>query len=554
MESITVMHLTVKLKFMKLTTLKFIVLLPILCFADPANAQTEKLVNSKISEVTVFLNNAQVTRDVKAGVEAGKTSIVLTGLTAQLDHESIQVSGKGAFVLLGVTHQLNYLNELNLPLSLKTLKDSIIYFQKKIAFEQSQNEILGKEEQMLQSNQKIGGTNQNLTASELKTMADFYRSRLREIALARMNGDERIEAMNNQLSKVQRQLAEQNDLYSRNTSEIVISVSAEVPTSVELHVKYIVANAGWEPVYDLRAVDTKSPIQLNYKANVYQRTGELWKNVHLTLSTANPNLSGLKPELYPWYLNFYQAMYYDKKDKASLSGKIYGIRAPATQAEDAKEVLATTTADFVSTIQTTLSAVFSIGLPYTIESSNKPTQVDIRKYEMKADYLYAVAPKLDPQAFLLAKATGWEEFNLLPGDANIFFEGTFVGKSYIDPNVIKDTLSVSLGRDKRIVVKREKLKDFSTRKFIGTNQRDSYAYELSIRNTKNEPVRIVIEDQVPVSQNNQIEITITDVGGATYNKDTGKLMWDITLSPSEAKKVSYKFEVKYPKDRQIEGL
>jgi len=142
----------------------------------------------------------------------------------------------------------------------------------------------------------------------------------------------------------------------------------------------------------------------------------------------------------------------------------------------------------------------------------------------------------------------------LPGEANVFFEGTFVGKTFIDPNNIKDTLSVSLGRDKRVVVKREKLKDFVTTRTIGANQRDSYAYEISVRNTKGEPVTITLEDHVPVSQNNQIEVTLSDSGGARYDQVTGKLNWEIVLQPNETRKVQYKFEVKYPKDKTINNL
>ena len=144
--------------------------------------------------------------------------------------------------------------------------------------------------------------------------------------------------------------------------------------------------------------------------------------------------------------------------------------------------------------------------------------------------------------------------SLLPGEANIFFEGTFTGKSYIDPNNIKDTLSLSLGRDKRIIVKREKLKEFTSRKFIGANQREQYAWEISVRNTKPETIKVTIEDQVPVSQNSQIEVTTVDLSGAKYNKDTGKLSWDLQLQPNETKKVVLKYEVKYPKDKQVGGL
>jgi uncharacterized protein (TIGR02231 family) len=319
----------------------------------------------------------------------------------------------------------------------------------------------------------------------------------------------------------------------------------------------VVNNAGWTPIYDLRAMNTKSPVQLNYKANVFQSTGEEWKNVRLKLSTANPSLGGLKPELNTWYLDFYQAQY---STSQKLKGRVAGVRSsPAPEAdmqmsEREESMPAETVADYVRTIETTLNTEFDIMLPYTVSSGNKPTLVDVKVHEVKADYVYSVAPKLDKDAFLIANAVGWEDFNLLPGEANIFFEGTFVGKSFIDPNSIKDTLAISLGRDKRIVVKREKLKDFSAKKMIGTNQRALYAFEISVRNTKNEVVKIKVEDQIPVSQNSQIEITAEDVGGAKYNSVTGKLTWDITLQSNETKKLIYKYEVKFPKDKVVAGL
>ena len=520
-------------------------------------SQTDKPVDSKITNVTVFLNRAQVTREVKTRIEAGKTNIILNGLTSQLDQQSIQASGKGSFIILGISHNQNYLNEFNVPKKLQVLRDSLEINRRQLSLEQNQKDILGKEEQLIIGNQKIGGTQQNLTVAELKAMADFYRTRLTEIGVAKIKSDEKIKKINERIIRLNSQVNEQNELYSRNTSEIVINVSAESATSVDLDINYVVANAGWYPIYDLRAINTKSPVQLNYKANVYQNTGEQWNNVKLKLSTANPSLGGLKPELYAWYLNFYQPQI-----------RVRGVssipaRSKAAPEADMKleEVVvesagppAQSTSDFVNTVQTSLNTEFDIGLPYTVLSASKPTVVDVKNYEMKADFEYSVAPKLDQDAFLLARAIGWEEFNLLSGEANVFFEGTFVGKSYIDPNNIKDTLAVSLGRDKRIVVKREKLKDFTSRKLIGGNQRDSYAWEISVRNTKNEVVKITVEDQVPVSQNSQIEVTVSDVGGARYNKDTGKLIWNMTLQPNETKKVVFKYEVKYPKDKQVSGL
>jgi uncharacterized protein (TIGR02231 family) len=531
----------------------------VLCLTSASVFAQEKTVDSKITDVTVFLSKAQVTRVIKTQLVPGKTNLVVNGLTSMLDPQSIQVSGKGAFTILGTSHQQNYLNELNMPKTLRVLKDSIDLLQKQVTLEASQKEILNKEEQMLLSNQKIGGTNQNLTVAELKAMADFYRSRLGEIVTSRMKQDEKITKINNRINKLQQQLNSQNELYQRNTSEIIISVSAEAPVNADLELNYVVNNAGWAPEYDVRALNTKSPIQLNYKANVFQSTGEEWKNVKLKLSTANPNESGLKPELVSWYLNFYEPI-----DKM-LQGRAAGVRmksAPMAVSMEMKkedeissiQPASPTLSDFVSTIQTSLNTEFDIALPYTVSSSAKPTLVDIRNYEVKGIFNYSTAPKLDADAFLLAKAIGWEELSLLPGEANIFFEGTFTGKSYIDPNNIKDTLTLSLGRDKRIVVKREKLKELSSRKFIGTNQRESFAWEISIRNTKNEIVKVSVEDQIPVSQNSQIEVTAVDLGGATYNKDSGKLIWNLNLQPNETKKLVFKYEVKYPKDKQVSGL
>lgn len=520
-------------------------------------AQTETRVDSKIRSVTVFLNRAQVTRDAKTRIEAGKSTIVLTGLTSLMDIESIQAKGKGSFIILGITHRQNYLSELNLPAGLRILKDSIEHQQRLLQLENSQKEILNKEEQMLVANQKIGGTNQNLTAAELKAMSDFYRARLSDIVSSRMKVDDKMKKLNQSIAKLQRQYNEQNETYSRNTSEIVVNVSADVATSAELEVSYVVTNAGWAPQYDLRATNTSSPVQLSYKASVFQGTGEEWKNVKLKLSTANPTQSGLKPELYTWQLDFYQevAGYYMKNKqarglaKASMRGDIVD-----SVVMDMEEAPAESIAEYVTAIQTTLNTEFDIALPYTVSSASKPTVVDIRNHEMKATYKYAVAPKLDNNAFLLAKATGWEEFSLLPGEANIFFEGTYIGKTFIDPNSIRDTLSVSLGRDSRIVVKRERVKELTTRKLVGINQRETYGYKITVRNTKTESITIVVEDQVPVSLNSQIEVSSVNTGGAKHQIETGKLTWEFTLKPNESKEVTFSFEVKYPKGKQLPGL
>lgn len=517
-------------------------------------AQAEKPLETEIRDITVFLARAQVTRTAKTRIEGGRTQLVIGGLAAQLDPNSIQVSGKGSFLILGTSHRQNFIQDVNMPKSLRVLKDSLEYYRRQVVMEESQKEILNKEEAMLVANQRIGGGNANLTVAELKSMADFFRTRLGDIVVSRMKQDVSIRKLNEKMARVQAQINTQNELYARHSSEIVVSVSADNATPVELEVSYVVSRAGWQPVYDLRAVNTKSPVQLSYKANVFQSTGEEWKNVKLILSTANPNLGGLKPELAAQVLDFIQVSPYRNYDKRAMKSAPVAMEraedAPAAMELDVAE----TTADFVSTVQTAVNTQFAISLPYSVASSNQPTLVDIGRHELQATYRYAVAPKLESDAFLMARATGWEELNLLPGSANVFFEGTYVGKTLIDPMLIQDTLSLSLGRDKRIVVKREKVKDLSSKKAIGSNIRETRGYEISVRNTRQEPITIVVEDQVPVSRNNLIEVMVADTGGAVWNKETGKLTWTFTLQPSETRKASFRFEVKYPKDKVISGL
>ena len=182
----------------------------------------------------------------------------------------------------------------------------------------------------------------------------------------------------------------------------------------------------------------------------------------LTLSTGNPSVGSVKPELHPWHLDFYQQprTYYDKS-----RGRV-AADAPAQAMSEAVLQESSTVADYVQVSQEAITTSFDISIPYTVNSTNQATAVDIGRYDLKSHFRYSAAPKLDPDAFLMAGTAGWAELNLLPGEANVFFEGTFVGKTVIDPLSVRDTLFFSLGRDHRIVVKRQRIKDYNARAII----------------------------------------------------------------------------------------
>ncbi|MBL7924416.1 MAG: DUF4139 domain-containing protein, partial [Bacteroidia bacterium] len=201
-----------------------------------------------------------------------------------------------------------------------------------------------------------------------------------------------------------------------------------------------------------------------------------------------------------------------------------------------------------------LSATFDILQPYSIPSDGQDYQVEIQKFSLKSEYNYVAVPKLDEDAFLTARVTGWEELSLSPGGANIYFDGAFVGESFIHPAETNDTLEISLGRDKRIVVKRDKLKDLSGSKLFGGNKERSLSFDLSVKNGKKEAVSIILYDQIPLTMQKDIEVKVEELSGADYNPETGEVKWKLQIPAGEMLKKRLSFRIKYPKDKQVIGL
>jgi uncharacterized protein (TIGR02231 family) len=519
-----------------------------------AHAQDKKSLKAEIKQVTVFLNKAQVTSSVNAQLSAGANELLVEGLPAGIDKQSIQVSGKGDFIIMAVKHELNYVDPQKKSKEMIALEDSVRFYQKEARRLRSLNDVYAKEEQMILANQNIKGE-KTVTADELEDVADFFRERLEEIKFEIIEVEEKLKGIQEKADKFQKQLNTLFNARNKNTSNIRISVTAKSAGAAQLELQYVVADAGWYPLYDIRVKDTKSPAQLNYKAQVYQNTGLDWNKVKIKLSTTNPTLGGTKPELYPWYLDFYEPrpvartsrnrIEAYKKEAEEEDGSLSGVvmSAPAFSVKD-----------YTSVVEKSTSVEFDIALPYTIPSGNEPQLVDIQSHDLKANYQYTAVPKIDQDAFLLGYVTGWDDLNLLSGNANIFFEGTFVGESFIDVNTASDSLALSLGRDKKVVVKRTRVKDFTKKNFIGANKKEEYAFEIEVRNTKKEAIDILVEDQIPVSRNSQIEVEVLDNGGAIYNKDTGKLQWKLNLGAAETKKLLFKYSVKYPKNKIVGGL
>lgn len=506
-----------------------------------------KPVVTQIKEVIVFQKGAQVYKSGTVFIDQGVTDLQISDLPRNINPQSLQVKGLGGFTILSVNYQLNYLKSQKDSKQIKTLKDSleILMFKKKDT--ENKIEIYKAEEGILLANKSIGGDQSGVSITTLKEAMNYFHSKLLEIKSKELDLNTNLSALKESMNRIQNQL---NILHSKQdnpTSEVVVKVLAKERTKAVLDLKYVVYNAGWIPEYDLRAVDITKPVQLNYKAKVFQSSGEDWANVKLTISTGNPQISGVKPEIYPWYVRFYEPV--------TLRGYAQPMAKKTQAVSEVMEMdeIIMNEAENVSfdAITNQTNVEFKIDIPYSIPSDGKAYAVQINEFNIAAHYTYYTAPKLNESAFLLAQITGWEQYNLLAGSANIFFEGTYVGNSTLDPQHANDTLNLSLGIDESIQVARTKIKDFESKRFIGVNKKEMYGYEIEIRNSKHSDISIVVEDQFPISTNKDIEVEQLEKSGAKFNELNGKLTWEIELKSLETKKLDMKYSIKYPKDKKI---
>lgn len=194
---------------------------------------------------------------------------------------------------------------------------------------------------------------------------------------------------------------------------------------------------------------------------------------------------------------------------------------------------------------------FELQTPYSIPSDKKPFILEVKRYSLPATYEYICVPKADPDAFLLAHIGGWEQYKLLSGEVNIFYENSFVGKTLLDTRSLTDTLQVSLGRDKGIRVTREKEIEKNSSRFLSSKTEETRSWNTTLRNGKSTPIEITLYDQVPVSTNDEISVRAENISGGEYNPNTGEVKWKLKLNPSESKTLNLKYIVKSPKEKKL---
>ncbi len=545
-----------------------LLLLTGILLAGPAFSENVKSEEATVSKVTVYLRGAQLTCTSDFVALPGINQFIFEGVSPTLDPNSLQANAKGNITIMDVKFETRY-NEIpkkenpnQIDRTLKIVNDSLVMLNFEIEELNEQQQSLATEKNILLNNRLLKGESLRDTLEMFKEGIAFLRARLTDISNESTTIKKKLYYKNESRLVMEKRIQDLNKInqsgqvpVKESISTIVVMAYAEIQTNTKISVSFYVDRAAWLPSYDLR---TKSDgtIDLNYKAELRQQTGMDWKNVTLTLSTGNPALSAQQPTLHPFYLSFVQ-QYRAKVQNESreMLSKAPSLQAAsADMAKDEAMMDASTLANYTQEREGIIQTEYDIKLKYSIPHDDEMHVVAIQNKGLKAIYRYSAVPKLDINAYLMAELNELNELNLIPGSSRIYFDGSFIGRSVLNPDAFKDTVNLSLGRDRSIVVSRKKLKDKTKERILVSEKTISTSYELTIKNNKSGSITLDLTDQIPVSQDPTIKVELIDGDGSTLNEETGLLSWKLSLKPMESKILRFTYEVKLPKSKSLAGL
>ncbi|GGD10728.1 DUF4139 domain-containing protein [Hyunsoonleella pacifica] len=683
-----------------------------LLFTSVLLAKNTNPTTSSIEAVTVFVDGAQVTRHAKILIPQGTTEFSFVKLSPYIQENSIQISGLDDASILSINYAINHITKFDKTETVTKLQNEIESINDAMQLEQNLMEGYEQEIKLIEENRKLGNDTQTVNLDKLKQFAAYYRKRITELNTLIHQSLKKKRAYDKQITDIKKQLAELNVDDKIQTGEIKVKLNSKLSKQLNLIIKYNVTHAGWFPIYDLKAKNINKPLELNYKAHVYQTTGVSWEDVKLTLSTNDPNTNNLKPVVDTKYLNFisrksnyqsqnatkkYQYKFnpfvktisgivtdasgtpipgvnvlvkgtangvatdfdgnyslqvndgqalvfsylgfttetipihssvinlsleedtsqldevvvvgYGTRSSSSISGsvstvpsesniKIRGIGTLKTKgtplyvidgvisspsdfrkldesmiasadvlkdssainiygskASNGVIVITTKQGNYTSNGDIITEGIsntnFEIQKLSTVVSDGDITVIEIDNFKLPATFSYFTAPVINENVFLTAKIGDWQKLNLLPGEANIYFEDSYSGVTHINPYATTDSLTVSLGVDPNVVITRTSNNDFKKTNFIGNNRIVEKGYDIQIKNNKTTPIDVVIVDRIPISQNKDIKVDDINSGNSDYNSKKGILTWKANIESSVTKNYKFSYVVKYPRYRKV---
>ncbi|MBJ6751109.1 mucoidy inhibitor MuiA family protein [Geomonas anaerohicana] len=551
-----------KMRMLSLSLLLF--LSSSLALAAPTTTQTAP---SRITAVTVYADTAQVTRQASVALKAGTNLVTLENLPQLMAEESLRAEGKGTgrARIAGITVKNVFLDRSKDP-RVRELEDEIARLNRKVEAIEARRKALGAQRAFVDSIRVGWGERISKelglgkpTAAELSEAVRFVGDNTGKIEEELYDAEAAQKPLQEQIAALRKELAQYRAEPQKEVRSVQVAIEAERDMKFDLELSYLVAQASWLPAYDVRLAPDGKEALLTYRAQVWQKSGESWQQVKLTLSTASPAAGGGAPELTPWHISFYEP----PRPMPYLSRKMaVGAAAPApapvqeptfggAPAEDRMEPAGFVPAEVA---QGQTSVQFQVALPVDVATDGTRATSVIAAETVPVTLEYVTVPKLSPRVYLKSTVINRTPFPLLAGEASIFNDATFVGKSHLKTVASGEEFDLYFGSDDQVKVKREVAR---VKKKGGIISGSSVTYHVTIdvENFKQRPVTVFLKDQQPLPSNAEIKVAVEDAAPKpSETKEDGTLVWKVELAPSEKKKVSYDLVIEYPKGRELVGL
>ena len=547
---------------MKITRL---ILWGLFCFITfNIQAQEVKTSHAKLNEVTVFFRGAELTHEVAVNLQKGNNELKILGLSPTLDKNSIKIKTSNGTLISSFEFSTDYLTEKT-PNNdeIKKLDDNIINQKKQVAKINTNLKVNKELLNMLQKGavKNLEGSENGLGINDLKQTLDYYKTKSLEIEeLIRVDTEEK-QKLEENIKKLELQLKQESPKNDKLSGILVLNLMAVNTGNTNITISYYTPAARWIPYYDINVQSIQKPIKITTKSKIAQTSGIDWNNVKLSLSTATPSFGKVAPLFKSWFLRFIEL---ERRTKEVESSNSISYNKKVDKGYIGYELNSNSTPDFslskpitmdyyVQQSENQLNMVYEIALPYTILSNGKDLTIELKNQEVNANFKYYSVPKLDAETYLIGEIEDWQKLSLLSGNAHVTYDGTYIGEIYIDASSTEENLSLTLGADKRVPVKREKLSDYKSKKVIGNETKQDFIYQLTVRNNQNVPVTMTLKDQYPLSTQSEIKVELLkETSEWSFNKtDIGVVTWDFELQPGEQKVFKIAYSVRYPKDKTL---
>jgi uncharacterized protein (TIGR02231 family) len=547
----------------------FFLAVPALSLAAPAVKAP-----SRIDAVTVYRTGARVTRAAKAELPAGPARVVLEGLPLELDDDSIRVEGKGTAKarVFGVTVERITAEESaavearSVEERVEKLQDEDRALQDRVQAAQARIELVRSLRSTYSEERAKNLAVRGVTPKEWADLAAYVAGELqdataevRKAEVARRDVARRLAQARADLEKVQAKRG-------KTTKTVAVEVEAERAGTFEVVISYAVGNAGWQPVWDARLLPDTGAVELAFLGSVWQRTGEDWNEVALSVSTAQPARGLYVPKLDPRYLAKYEpppppVLMKQKRPSAPMAAPAPSAAARAVQREEAEEYVAQEQKLEIATANVEeglLSASFHTPRRESVDGSGQARKVSLARFPLKATVVRTAAPRLEAAAFLTAKAVNETGIPLLPGTAGVYLGDEFVGRTALPATPPGGELELAFGADDRVEIDRKVLeRKHESAGIVSKDEGYRYRVRIGVKNRYAAPVAVKLLDLVPVSRDEKIEVKLLDGTTAATREDPerpGVKTWDLSLAAREERVVELRYEVRYPRGFPIAGL